>query len=142
MTPPGGRRGNGLTQTAPAPSRRLIPRSNNHQSASTATPPWVQLYVRSNPTFDGISHMAARAFADDGPALLRARRTCVQERRRAPRVSRNEWCERVTTALEVGRMLALTDSALARLARGASRIRRRARSRWLEDIGQAGSVGS
>jgi len=86
--------------------------------------------------------MAARAFADDGPALLRARRTCVQERRRAPRVSRNEWCERVTTALEVGRMLALTDSALARLARGASRIRRRARSRWLEDIGQAGSVGS
>jgi len=39
-------------------------------------------------------------------------------------------------------MLALTDSALARLARGASRIRRRARSRWLEDIGQAGSVGS
>src|SRR5215831_7835012 len=46
MTPPGGRRGNGLTQTAPAPSRRLIPSSNNHQSASTATPPWVQ-FVRS-----------------------------------------------------------------------------------------------
>jgi hypothetical protein len=58
------------------------------------------------------------------------------------RESADEWCERVTTALEVGRMLALTDSALARLARGASRIRRRARSRWLEDIGQAGSVGS
>jgi hypothetical protein len=39
-------------------------------------------------------------------------------------------------------MLTLTDAQLARLVIGASRIRRRARSRWLEDIGQAGSVGS
>jgi len=56
--------------------------------------------------------MAARAFADDGPALLRARRTCVQERRRAPRVSRNEWCERVTP---IAPRFALDDAALARL---------------------------
>jgi len=51
---------------------------------------------------DGISHMAARAFADNGPALLRACRARVRERHRAASVSRNEWCQRVSPALEIG----------------------------------------
>src|SRR6516165_9214345 len=68
----------------------------------------IRTFGRTQPS-TGISHMAARAFADDG---LRARRTCVQERRRAPRVSRNEWCERVTP---IAPRFALDDAALARL---------------------------